>query len=98
MLRAARARAKKQGVPYRLTPEDIVIPLYCPVLGTKLAQSLGSKGPGDNSPSLDRVVPARGYVPGNVVVLSNRANRAKSDLSIDELEALVSFYRSREQK
>ena len=92
MLRAARKRAKKQNVPFGLQESDITIPMYCPVLGTLLARSLGSKGPGENSPTLDRIIPSRGYVPGNVVIISNRANRAKNDLSADELRALATFY------
>lgn len=95
MLKSAKERARKAGVPFDLTADDIVIPLDCPILGTRLARKLGSKGPGHNSPSLDRIIPSRGYVPGNVLVISNRANRAKSDLSVDELEALASFYRER---
>jgi hypothetical protein len=95
MLRAAKQRAKRQNVPFDLQESDIQIPVYCPVLGTKLCRALGSKGPGHNSPSLDRIIPSRGYVPGNVVVISNRANRAKSDLSPDELKALSDFYGER---
>jgi len=93
MLKAAKERAKKAGVPFNLTEEDILIPTYCPVFGCKLERALGSKGPGPYSPSLDRIIPARGYVPGNVVVISNRANRAKSDLLVEELVALADFYR-----
>jgi hypothetical protein len=94
MLKAAQERAKKAGVPFSLTEEDIIIPSYCPVFGVRLERALGSKGPGPNSPSLDRRVPTQGYVQGNVVVISNRANRAKSDLSVDELCALADFYRN----
>lgn len=92
MLRSARRRAKLQNVPFGLQPCDIEIPMYCPVLGTLLSRARGSKGPGGNSPTLDRIIPSRGYVPGNVVVISNRANRAKNDLSADELRALANFY------
>ncbi len=94
MIRAAKERAKKAGVPFGLSEADIIIPRYCPVFGVRLEQALGSKGPGPNSPSLDRRVPADGYVPGNVVVISNKANRAKSDLTVDELVALADFYRN----
>lgn len=94
MLKAAQERAKKAGVPFSLTEEDIIIPSYCPVFGVRLERALGSKGPGANSPSLDRRVPSQGYVPGNIVVISNRANRAKSDLTVDELCALADFYRN----
>lgn len=94
MIGAAKQRAKRAGVPFSLTEADIIIPRFCPVFGVKLEQALGSKGPGPNSPSLDRRVPEDGYVPGNVVVISNRANRAKSDLTLEELVALADFYRS----
>lgn len=94
MIQAAKARAKKAGVPFDLTEGDLIVPTYCPVFGVKLERALGSRGPGPNSPSLDRIVPSLGYVPSNVVVISNRANRAKSDLTADEVEALAEFIRS----
>jgi hypothetical protein len=94
MVRAACQRAKKAGVPFSITESDIIIPSFCPVFGVRLEQSLGSKGPGINSPSLDRRVPEDGYVQGNIVVISYRANRSKSDLTVDELCALADFYRN----
>lgn len=92
MLRAAKTRAKKAGVPFSLTEDDIIVPFFCPVLGCRLERSLGSRGAGPKSPSLDRIIPSRGYVPGNVVVISYRANRAKSDLTVEELTALADFF------
>jgi len=94
MLVAARSRAKSSGVPFDLTVGDIVIPETCPVLGIPLVSAAGGgkRGPRPNSPTLDRLDPARGYVPGNVVVVSFRANRAKNDLSLGEIEALAAFY------
>ena len=41
------------------------------------------------SPSLDRIVPDRGYVPGNVRVVSDRANRLKGDRNLEELRRLA---------
>ncbi|MGE3333610.1 MAG: hypothetical protein AB7I36_08200 [Rhodospirillaceae bacterium] len=69
---------------------DIVIPKTCPVLGIDIRLSNG--GFNDNSPTLDRVDNALGYVPGNVVVVSWRANRIKCDAAIDELRKIVEFY------
>jgi hypothetical protein len=43
----------------------------------------------DASPSLDRVDPRKGYVPGNVRVISDRANRLKGDRSLSEIQALA---------
>ena len=91
MLQNARTRARKAGVPFTIITDDIVIPTHCPILGIPLFQKTG-KGGGDNSPSLDRVKPEQGYVPGNVLVISNRANRLKSDASIRELRDIASFY------
>jgi hypothetical protein len=94
MLKAAKERAAKAGVPFNLVDEDILIPSFCPALGVRLKRALGSTGPGEASPTLDRIIPGRGYVPGNVVVVSNKANRAKSNLTVEELVAVANFYRS----
>jgi hypothetical protein len=92
MLHAAKARARRVGVPFTLTPEDITIPERCPVLGLPLSRSTTGRAT-DASPSLDKIVPRLGYVPGNVVVISNRANTLKGHATIGELHALSSFYR-----
>lgn len=42
-----------------------------------------------NSPTLDRKNSALGYTKDNVWVISHRANSAKSNLTIDELELLT---------
>jgi hypothetical protein len=42
-----------------------------------------------NSPSLDKIIPSKGYIKGNVWVISNRANTLKNDASLQELELLV---------
>jgi hypothetical protein len=85
MLHAARTRAKNQGVPCAITPEDIekVWVDTCPVLGIPLHRNRGCLGP--DSPSLDKIRPELGYVPGNIQVISNRANAMKHDASPEEL-------------
>ena len=90
MVRAAKARAMTAGVPFNLTPDDIVIPQLCPVLQIPLM--VGQSQATDNSPSLDRVLPLLGYVPGNVLVISNRANRIKNNATIPELRAVADFF------
>lgn len=92
MVRGAKSRATKAGVPFNLTPEDITIPHRCPVLGIPLI--VGGDKPTDNSPSLDRVMPNMGYVRGNVLVISNRANRIKNNATITELEKVAAFFRN----
>ena len=92
MLGNAKARATRAGVPFEISAPDIIIPSHCPVLGVELYRTLGRKGGGPNSPSLDRIKPELGYVPGNIIVISNRANRIKSDAAPHELRAVADFY------
>ena len=92
MVQCAKQRAKKAGVPFSITDEDFEIPEFCPVLGVKLES--GTKKYHDNSPSLDRVVPELGYVPGNIVVMSFRANRIKGDASVEEMEIVLSWLKN----
>lgn len=90
MLRSARTRALTSGVPFDLTPEDITIPHVCPVLGIPII--VGQTQATDNSPSLDRVVPPLGYIRGNILVLSNRANRIKNNATVAELRLVADFF------
>jgi hypothetical protein len=92
---AAKARAKKKGLPFNLKfPEDIFIPSYCPIFGIKLEKGLQGS-PEDNSPSLDRIVPELGYVRGNVAVISNRANRIKMDATYNELFKIAEWLKTK---
>ena len=87
-------RAKKLGIPYSLKHGDVAIPDVCPVLGIKLVVNRGGrKGYHPDSPSLDRIVPELGYVPGNVRVISARANLLKNDATVSELEAVLTDLR-----
>jgi hypothetical protein len=89
LLRQARYRAKKHGLPFNLRLEDIHIPVKCPLLGIPLIPKRGAGiGPWKWSPSLDRVIPSGGYVVGNVQVISARANVLKRDSSLAELIAI----------
>jgi hypothetical protein len=90
MWNAAKKRAKTKNLPFTITPSDIVIPPTCPVLGIPLQHGCGNPGP--NSPSLDRIVPDRGYVPENVIVVSYRANTIKQDATPDEIALVAAFY------
>ena len=90
LLRWARDRAGQQDIPFNITVEDIYIPKSCPVLKIPLFSGDGVSC--ENSPTLDKIVPELGYVPGNVIVISRRANRIKSNASWHELRLLVDFY------
>ena len=55
-----------------------------PVLGIPINISLGRGRRQPDSPSLDKFYPEKGYVKGNIQVISWRANRIKSDGTSDE--------------
>lgn len=85
MLRRAKQRAKERGLDFDITAEDIVIPTHCPVLGVELKVHKGRSGGNPESPALDRIDNTKGYVKGNVMVVSHRANMMKVDASSEEL-------------
>ena len=87
MLSSAKHRAKKAGRECTLTLSDILIPEFCPLLGTKI--TTGSRQVKSNSPTVDRKDSAKGYTPDNIWVISWRANRIKSDSTLDELKLVV---------
>lgn len=82
LLNVARQRAKARGVEFCITETDLVMPENCPLLGVKLDSYADDV---DVHPSIDRIDPKLGYVPGNVWVISHRANRIKSNASAEEL-------------
>lgn len=90
MWRSCRHAAKKQGLPFNLEIPDIAVPTHCPVLGIELKIVEGGRT--DASPSIDRIIPKLGYVKGNIVVVSWRANRIKNDSTPTELVKLGAFY------
>lgn len=89
MLKNARYRAKSAEVPFELTIDDIVVPEFCPVLGIRLACGKGRSF--DSSPSIDRIVPALGYVRGNIRVISHRANMIRTNASAAELRLVLAY-------
>lgn len=94
ILHTIKVRTKRMGLPFDLTIDHLV-EIYpednkCPALGINL--EWGQKNGRRSSPSLDRIIPDKGYVIGNVVFVSWLANTVKSDLSLDQLRGLVAFY------
>jgi hypothetical protein len=89
LLHAAKQRAKRDSLPFNLEIEDLTIPDKCPILGIPIIR--GSKTCHDNSPSIDKIVPALGYVKGNIAIISHRANTIKSNANADELRLVADY-------
>jgi hypothetical protein len=92
LLRTRAAVAKRRGVPFDLVAADITVPDYCPITGTRFVGP-DISGNWDDAPTLDRVNNRRGYVRGNVRVISRRGNRMKSDLSAEDCDRIAAYIR-----
>jgi hypothetical protein len=92
LLYDAKGRAKKSGLPFNLRLSDVAIPALCPVCDRPLKCNRGKHGP--DSPSVDRIIPAKGYTRGNVAVICYRCNVIKRDATPDELLYLARYTHS----
>ena len=84
MLENAKQRAKKAGLIFFITEHDINVPEYCPYLNIKL-EIKGGNGRSGKCPSIDRINNDLGYIPENIEIISDKANKMKQDSSIEEL-------------
>lgn len=85
----ARKRAKEKGLEFTIEPRHIIVPDICPISLVAMERNRGKLGP--NSYSLDRIDSSKGYIPGNVAVISFKANQIKNNFSLEELERLLIY-------
>jgi len=77
LFRAAKRRAMSKDLDFTISKDDIIVPTLCPLTEIPLRSHDGvddGEGPRFDSPTLDRVYPHLGYIPGNVRVISLTAN------------------------
>lgn len=93
MLLWAKYRHKRGGFEgeYNLTESDLEWPEFCPALGIKFKYESQSNRRADDAPTIDRIDSSRGYVRGNVQILSRKANRIKNDGTPDEVMRVAMF-------
>jgi hypothetical protein len=93
-----KARAKAKGIPFTLTMtdlNDLTIPITCPILNIPLRVERGQQT--DNSISIDRIDSSKGYTIDNIVIISWKANRLKSNATLTEMKQIVKFYEHLEE-
>lgn len=94
LLESTRTNARRVGCENTITIDDLDLPEKCPVLGLDLDYELfKGHGPMANRPTVDRLNPALGYVPGNVRVISHKANRFKNNMTLEEAELVLKYMR-----
>jgi hypothetical protein len=67
---------------------------YCPLLGIELSYKKFTGNTPDNYATLDRIDSSKGYEPGNIQIISFRANTLKGDATIEELELLLKNWKN----
>ena len=89
LLYSAKKRAKRKGIEFNLTQDDFCHQTHCRILKNIEFDFKVSGYRSDNSMSIDKIDPQKGYTPDNVWLISWRANRIKNDATLEELEAIV---------
>lgn len=84
LLNNARNRAINKNLEFNLTIDDIIIPKECPILETPFV--MGKKGDYMYTPSIDRIDNSKGYIKGNIQIISMKANTMKNSASTEELQ------------
>jgi len=89
LLRSAKSRAQRNNLEFDISIDDIIVPEVCPILGIQLNKEVSQRGGQSDSPSIDRIDSSKGYVKGNIWVISLKANRNKGDFTLSQLENMV---------
>jgi hypothetical protein len=87
MLIQAKDRAKRKGMPFDITVDDLIVPTHCPYLGVELLLKSSYRGNPrrDNLATIDRIDNTKGYTKGNVQIISHLANMMKNHATMEQL-------------
>ena len=92
MIRNSKFMAKRRGIYFNLEYTDFELPEYCPILGIKLEYGAGNNGNAPQHATLDRIDNSKGYVKGNVMVVSRLANAMKNSASFQQIKDFSTNY------
>ena len=94
--KSARQRATKNNIPCNIDRAYIkkIMVDRCPVLGFKFEiNRKDKKNKWGTSASIDRIIPDKGYVKGNVIIVSLMANSIKNQATPDQILKVGKFYK-----
>lgn len=92
-LYSRKSSAKKKRVAFEVDASHFTETLSCPLL-PHIDFNFKAKGVSDHSMSIDRINPLKGYVPGNVWLISAKANRIKNNATFEEFEMIYLNWRA----
>ena len=75
-------------VVYEIFPKNMI----CPVFNSKMSWGFDKNGSNKNVPTLDKIYPKKGYIRGNVVWISMKANAIKQDATASEIHQVAEWY------
>lgn len=83
IIRNSKFQSRRRGIPFDLTYEDLELPSHCPILGIQLEYFNTGNSP--NHYTLDRIDNTKGYIKGNVIIMSRLANAMKNEANFEQL-------------
>lgn len=89
---SAKKRAKDKNLEFSITLDDIILPINCPILNIELKFNEGKAM--DNSYSIDRIDSNKGYIKGNIQIISFKANTIKSNASLNEIKMVYEYMKN----
>lgn len=85
IIRNVKFSAKRRNINFDLEFTDFELPKYCPLLNIELEYHLEGDWNNFNHATLDRFDNTKGYIKGNVIVISRLANSMKNEATFDQL-------------
>lgn len=91
LVKQSKCRAKEAGIDHNIDLDYLreILPPRCPYLNVEFKWEVkinsGHNSPDPHSPSIDRIDSSKGYIKGNVAIVSHRANAIKNNASETEL-------------
>ena len=92
IIRNSKYMSKRRGIEFNITINDFELPKKCPILNIELEYGAGHDGNSPNHATLDRIDNSKGYIPGNVMVISRLANAMKNQANFNELQNFINNY------
>ena len=81
----AKRRALDKNLEFSIELSDIIVPKLCPVFLVEMETNT------EYAASLDRIDSTKGYVKGNIQVISTKANVLKNNASIKDLKTFAKW-------
>lgn len=90
LYKLAYKRAKATNIEFDIDIEDIIIPKICPYLNIEITNIPNTtRNYIKSNASIDRIDNTKGYIKGNIQIISTYANFLKKDATVKELQSFA---------